>query len=114
MLPGQGPLDAMRGHNLMGLLPQSCGFKWCSIFPGGGPGGPGGPGHFLPGGMGSESGDGLGGLFCMAGHLQVHNSQQRCGFGGLPGRDLRKVFFSAGVTGLSWSNSFSISLFVQP
>jgi len=64
--------------------------------------------------MGSESGDGFGGLFCMAGQLQVHISQQRCGFGGFAGRDFRNVFFSAGVTGLSWSSSFSISLFVQP
>lgn len=59
--------------------------------------------------------DGLSGLeFLRAGQVHVQSSQQRCGLGGLQPRDLRNVFFSAGVTGLSWSSSLSISLLVQP
>lgn len=49
-----------------------------------------------------------------AGQEQVQSSQQRWGLEGLLPLDLRNVFFSAGVTGLSWSSSLSISLFVQP
>lgn len=70
------------------------------------------------GGGGAPGGlllDGFSGLeFFRAGQVQVQSSQQRCGLGGLQPRDLRNVFFSAGVTGLSWSSSLSISLFVQP